>query len=85
MFDIYCSRCGEPVSQDYLHNPEELDGPENLTYEQAAHMFRAKGCGLFQPEPSPCSRPRVQAVEKLLAIKAGQSLSEHPDEWAGFI
>jgi len=85
MFDIYCSRCGEAWEQDYLHEPDELGGPENLTYEQAAYVFRVNGCGLFQSEPSPCKRSPVQADEKLLAIKAGQSLSEHPDEWACFI
>lgn len=81
MFDIYCPHCGEPTDQDYLHNPDELGGPDNLTYRQAAAMFKTHGCGLFKAEPSPCNAPPVEPVEKLIAIKAGMDLSEYPDEW----
>jgi hypothetical protein len=82
MFDIYCAHCGEAWDQDYLHNPEELDGPDYLTYKQAAAMFKTHGCGLFQAEPSPCKRPPIEPIEKLIAIKIGMDLSEYPDEWA---
>ena len=82
MFDIYCAHCGEAWDQDYLHTPEELDGPDYLTYRQAAAMFKTHGCGLFQAEPSPCKRPPVEPIEKLIAIKVGMELSEYPDEWA---
>jgi hypothetical protein len=45
-------------------------------------MFKTHGCGLFQAEPSPCKRPPVEPIEKLIAIKVGMDLSEYPDEWA---
>jgi len=82
MFDIKCPHCGECTDQDYLHNPEDLGGPDHLTYEQAAQSFRVNGCGLFTDTPSPCTYAPVESPAMLEAIRAGQSFSDHPDEWA---
>jgi hypothetical protein len=82
MFDIYCPHCGEPTEQDYLHMPEDLGGPDNLTYTEAAAAFKVNGCGLFTTEPTPCTRAPIEPPQRMAAIRAMQSFSDHPDEWA---
>ena len=86
MFDIHCPHCGEPWDQDYLHNPAELNGPEGLQYSEAAEQFKKLGCGLFRAEGlKVCDAAPVEPAERLAIIRAGQQLSQHPDEWGLFI
>ena len=81
MFDIYCPHCGEPTEQDYLHMPDDLGGPDNLTYAEAAAAFKVNGCGLFNPEPSPCTRAPIESPARMALIRANMDFSDHPDEW----
>ena len=81
MFDIYCPHCGEPHDQDMLHEAAEYGAPEELSYMQAARLFKTHGCGLFKAEPSPCKAPAVLEEDQLAQIQAGIEISEYPDEW----
>jgi hypothetical protein len=52
--EIYCPKCGEPWDIDSLHDVEDPDyakvdefrGTQHfLTFTEAYHLFRSKGCG----------------------------------------
>jgi len=62
--------------------PEDLGGPDNLTYTEAAQSFKVNGCGLFNDTPSPCTMSPIEPPPRMAAIRAMQSFSDHPDEWA---
>lgn len=82
MFDINCKHCGESWDQDYLHHPDELDGPAGLTYAEAVEKFRALGCGLFRHQGAKaCDAAPVESAERLAYFAWAQAQSEHPEEW----
>ena len=70
MPDIYCPKCGEPWDSDELHDVPSMNpdrGAGVLTYEQAAKLFPAYGCGLWIDRFdggafTPCTAPVVDPV-----------------------
>jgi hypothetical protein len=84
MFDVYCPHCGEPYDQDVFHEPKAFDAPEG-SYMESAALFKINGCGMFQADPSICTRIPVEPADRMELIKASMSLSEYPDEWTMFL
>jgi hypothetical protein len=82
MFDIHCQHCGEAWDQDYLHAPDDLNGPAGVSYADAVKQFRALGCGFFRDAGrSVCNAAPVESAERLAYFKWAQSQSDHPEEW----
>ena len=81
MFDIHCPHCAEPWDNDCLHEAYEYGAPNNISYSQAAKLFSAYGCGLFQAKPSKCTNKPIESPLRMAEIQAGMIFSDSPDEW----